>query len=371
VKAVTGLPKLLSELGQHVAGGDAGERRRVLARVTDLLMSQADQFNDSHIAIFDHVILLLAEEIEVRARAVLAERLADIRNAPPNTVRTLALDEIVVARPLLARSQRLTDQDLIAAAAKGRDHMLAISERRGLNEPVTEVLVRDGDRLVSQAVAANPTAHFSDRAFDLLLERSKADALLHATLSRRVDIPPRHLAMLFDLAKDAARQRIQADTGADIDSVDRAVEQGAEAVQRDSDQRLALFEEALRDVQALAQADQLGERELAAFALAGKRDHAIAALAFVARVPMALAETAMRAPTADAAIVIARAAGFGEETLRALIRVSLKQRATAALVQRAIEAFLRMSPATAGRMLQFMIARQRVPIDATRRPHGP
>ncbi|MGL4242671.1 MAG: DUF2336 domain-containing protein, partial [Beijerinckiaceae bacterium] len=82
--------------------------------MTDLFIAQAPQFSDSHIALFDQVICVLADAIEVRARARLADRLADVPNAPPNVIRRFSRDDIAVARPVLTRSALLSDEDLIA-----------------------------------------------------------------------------------------------------------------------------------------------------------------------------------------------------------------------------------------------------------------
>jgi uncharacterized protein (DUF2336 family) len=136
------------------------------------------------------VIARLAAAIETRARAELAERLADAPNAPRGVLRSLAHDEIVVARPILSRSERLTDDDLLSVAvAKGRDHMLAISERRYLAEPVADFLVSRGDRVVVHAVAGNPGARFTEGGIAKLIDKARADEALQTLLRQRTDIP--------------------------------------------------------------------------------------------------------------------------------------------------------------------------------------
>ncbi len=199
------LPQLQAALA---AGRDAGKEEAV-DRIATLFVAGASRFSEAHVALFDQVIGLLTDAIELRARARLAERLADVANAPPELMRRLSRDEIAVARPVLARSPRLADEDLIAAARQGgRDHMLAISERRSLSEPVTDLLVEEGDRVVVNAVASNPGARFSDKGYEALVAQARSDALLQAAVGRRTDIPPRHMAALFELAKAAARQRL-------------------------------------------------------------------------------------------------------------------------------------------------------------------
>lgn len=84
----------------------------------------------------------LMVRIEAHALSELSEQLADTSRAPIEVVRRLAhRDEIEVAGPVLARSARLTDQDLIEVAkVKGQEHLLAISRRAELHESVTDVL---------------------------------------------------------------------------------------------------------------------------------------------------------------------------------------------------------------------------------------
>jgi uncharacterized protein (DUF2336 family) len=221
----------LNELTVALANKDEAARSATLDKITDLFLAGAPGFSEVHVAVFDQVIGLLSEAIEVRARALLSEKLADVANAPSGVVRKLSRDEIAVARPVLARSPILTEKDLVDAARHGgRDHMLAISERRDLSEPITDVLVNEGDRVVVNAVASNPSARFSHKGYDTLIAKSRADELLQAALGRRSDIPQRHMSVLFELAKTAARERLQGELD---NSRRRAVSNAVNASARD------------------------------------------------------------------------------------------------------------------------------------------
>ena len=83
---------------------EAQARVAAMEHVTDLFVAGAPDFTEQHVVLFDHIIGLMTDAIEMRARARLAERLADIPNAPPGVIAKLAADEIGVARPVLARS---------------------------------------------------------------------------------------------------------------------------------------------------------------------------------------------------------------------------------------------------------------------------
>ena len=86
-----------------------------------------------------------------------------------NVIRRLASDDdITVAGPVLAKSPRLTDQNLIEIAErKGQSHMSKIAERTQLSLVVTDVLVDRGDREVVTKVAGNTGAPpFENRHVD-------------------------------------------------------------------------------------------------------------------------------------------------------------------------------------------------------------
>ena len=69
---------LLPELEDVVQHGSAEKRAETLRRITTLFLDGATIFNDEHVALFDDVIGCLIEEIEVKALAELARRLAPV-----------------------------------------------------------------------------------------------------------------------------------------------------------------------------------------------------------------------------------------------------------------------------------------------------
>ena len=110
-------PSLIDELNDAVATGGDKERQRILERVADLFAADAHGYAGDQIALFDDVLQRLSADIEVKARARLARRLAHIERAPPKLVRSLAFDdEIAVAEPLLLHSPQLSEVDLVANA---------------------------------------------------------------------------------------------------------------------------------------------------------------------------------------------------------------------------------------------------------------
>jgi hypothetical protein len=168
---------LIDELETVVAHRDVGSRADVLRRVTDLFVAGCDRFDGEQRALFDDVMGRLVREIDNSARAAFGGRLATIANAPPKVSCALALDNsIEVAGPLLAHSDQLDDETLIIGAkTKSQEHLLAISQRKLLNEGVTDILVERGNQQVAVRTAGNSGAQFSDSGYSILITRSETD----------------------------------------------------------------------------------------------------------------------------------------------------------------------------------------------------
>jgi uncharacterized protein (DUF2336 family) len=352
------LPKLIRELEASIAHGSSDRRSETLRRVTDLFLHNPEALSEQQVDVFDLVIARLATAIETRARADLSERLSGIPNAPRGVIRSLAHDQIVVARPVLTRSERLSDDDLIAVAlAKGRDHMLAISERPRLSEPVTDVLVSRGDRVVAHAVAGNPGARLSRMSSAALIDRACADEALQALLGQRDDLPEAHLRQLVAVARETARRRLaQTLPGGARSSIDAAVEQSAQTVEaavasgRDYSRALAV-------IQALTDERRLEESDLIGFAANGKLEETVCATAYLIGLSVTAAERLFEGSEADLLLVVGKSQGWTWRTVRALLRLRSPE-PSAHVLRRAQESYDGLSPSTSQRVVHFLKARE-------------
>ncbi|MDJ1158756.1 DUF2336 domain-containing protein [Chelatococcus sp. SYSU_G07232] len=314
----SGLSALVRDLDAAIARRPPEQRVETLRRVTDLFLRDAKALRGEHVDVFDIVIARLAAVIERRARIDLSERLADVPNAPIGVIRTLAQDDIVVARPVLTRSPCLTSSDLVAiAAAKGRDHMLAICERPYLPSAVTDALVMRGDRAVLHAVSRNAGAKFSRAGLEALIAKARADFALQAQLGQRVDIPEPHRTRLISIAKEAARRRL-ADAlpeaaESDIASV---VDAGAQSLApRGSPERYA---EAEAEVARLLSLGHLDEKAVAGFAESERFEECVLAITRLCGVSQAIAERTLTGDV-ELLVVLCRAQEWTWKTTRALI----------------------------------------------------
>ena len=132
----------------------------MLRRVTDHFLLSAGHYSPDQLELYDGILKVLIAAVEVSARADLAERLAPVDGAPPNAIRTLALDSAIeVAEPVLAQSNALDDEILTRCITiRGQEHLLAIATRHRLSETVTDHLVTKGDIGVLRTLASNPGA---------------------------------------------------------------------------------------------------------------------------------------------------------------------------------------------------------------------
>ena len=203
---------LISELEQAVRSGSQETRVRTLRRITDLFLGTKEKLSEEQIDVFDEVLSHLIARMESTALIELSERLAPVNNAPNNVVHTLAVDEeIAVAGPILALSDRLTTQDLVEIAmAKGQSHLLAISRRSSLSASLTDVLVERGDTQVITALAENAGAELSEKAYSEMVDKSETDETLLEKLGLRVDIPLHIFRRLLERVSEAVRTRILA-----------------------------------------------------------------------------------------------------------------------------------------------------------------
>jgi uncharacterized protein (DUF2336 family) len=297
-------------------------------------------------------------EIEAKALAELARRVAPIPNAPPGVVSALAKsDNIDVAGPVLKQA-RLADPDLLyIAETKSQAHLLAMSTRLGISEALSDILVERGDQEVARSIANNRQAQLSDSAFGKLVKRAEQDGVLAEKVGMRTDIPPRLFRQLLVQASEVVQRRLlskaKPETQAEIRRILAQVtdEVAAKAAPRN-------YAAALAAVRALHKERKLGEADIAEFAQAGKYEETIAALATMCAVPVEVVDRLMNGERADPVLILARAIGFGWATVKAILNARPGSKPSAQTLDAALENFDRLTAPTAQRVVRFWQVRQ-------------
>lgn len=354
---------LIAELDDAIKSGSKDKRVETLRRITDLFVVGADRFNDQQIEVFDSVLGRLIERIEARALAELSQRLAPINNAPLDVVRRLAgHDDIAVAEPILSQSTRLSDKDLIEIAnTKTQAHLLAISSRAGIAEPVTDVLLRRGDDRVFHKLAENPGASFSENGFATLVKHAEKDERLTEKVGLRFDIPLRLFRELLLRATEAVRSRLLAASGPDsrghIQSILVAISEDADRDARKLHDRD--LTQARDRVLAMHAKGKLNNAAFFEFAKSGGYAEIVAALSLLSGAPLPLMEKLLQSVHVEAFLVPCKSADLEWATTRLILTCrTVGHKTSAKDLEQAQADYLKLSPSTAQRIIRFWQVRE-------------
>jgi len=347
---------LIEELENAVVERDIGERAAILRRVTDLFVGTSGQLSGEQIGLFDDVMSRLIEKIEISARAALGQTLATMPDAPPELIRKLALDDAIeVAGPVLAHSQRVDDPTLVESAkTKSQGHLLAISQRKVLTEPVTDVLVARGDREVALSTAGNPGAAFSEFGYSTLVHRSSGDRDLAMRVWTRREIPRPHLLKLFADATGTVKAELTRKDPHRAEMVSKVVAEASQQLHAGARAASADHAAAYADVQSLRAAGQLDEARLAEFARSGKFDETVIALSLICNMPIAAIEHALVDERLEPILLIAKSTGLTWDTLKAILVLQADAKGGSAPdLDIAFATFVRLKVETANKTIQF------------------
>ena len=352
---------LIPGLDEVVRHGDPKRRAEAARRITELFLMGAANFRPDHVDLFDGILIGLVPHTELAARAVLAERLSVLANAPRALVGQLAReDEILIAGPLLRRSPVIDERALIEIARiKGQGHLLAMSERPTLSPDLTDVIVRRGDREAVRRAAGNAGALFSQAGYSALIKRASQDGVLTLTVGQRDDLSDPQLKDLLTGSIDIIRRRlfevVKPDRQAAIKQAMSEISGVPEVIESRRD-----FAPAQRAILALHGAGELNEAALLGFAKAYKYEEAIAALAAMSGVKIATLDRLIAGDRHDPILIVGKTIGLEWATVRALILLRLgRHRVPApADIESARVNFARLMPSTAERVVNFWQTRQ-------------
>ena len=355
-------PGLIDQLENAIGDKDLARRAEILRKVTDLFVLRSGSFSESQIELFDSVMGKLLQTIESSARAQFGSRIAKLSDAPRGVVRILAYDPVIqVAGPVLTLSERLDDDTLVDnAKTQSQDHLLAISGRKTLAEPVTDVLVARGNRAVVSATANNAGARFSEFGVTTLVRKARDDGDLALCVWSRPDIPRQNLVKLFvDASETVKNQLIEADPRR-AELIRAMVAQATDDIQTKARDGSSDFAQAAQLVRELNAAGKLNEERLLAFADEGSFDKVVAALSLMCDVPIGAVERSFVQNQTEQIVVLARALDLSWATtlklllLHAGVNGSSRQQLDVTFAN-----FYRLQPATAQTALKFYRMREK------------
>jgi len=353
---MTASTAILRDIRRSVATRSVHDRESLIRYVTDLFLENAATLSDAEVAHFDELLSELICEIDVAARALLALRLALVRNAPAALMRTLANDaDPIVARPVLMHSGRLDDPTLVAVAqTKSQEHLLAISRRESVSETVTDVLIERGDEQVLLSLADNEGARLSKHGVERLVGRAEGHEGLAERVARRRDIPPALLAKLIHTASEQVRARLEAEFPHADREIRRSVENAAIHVARRHEAEARDLEAVRASLERLHQEGQLDDEQIRSFAEDGLLGEVKAALSLISDLPASFVDKALGQESGEILSVIARAIGLSWATVRAILQLPIwKHPATPNEIRACLHRYEKLGRPTASEIMRF------------------
>ncbi|WP_187435478.1 DUF2336 domain-containing protein [Bradyrhizobium cytisi] len=309
----------LVDLEEAVSRGNPESCLRALWHATDMLI--AGTYSEDQIWTFGEIIGRLAGEIETTARVRLAGTLAATNNAPFKLTRQLAFDDCIdVARPVLSQSDRLDAEALMFCAKNmSQQHLLAISKRRSVPEPLTDVLVVRGSKEVVQSAAANNGANFSNVGFLHLMRRSETDTILAESVGLRKDIPRHLFHQLIAKASEEVRQKLERERPDFGTQIHRAVVDVTGAIHARFGPASKDYFTAKRTVAKLRERGELNEDKIFEFAHFLRFNETAVALSLLCPLPIEIVERALMDKNREPVLILAKSLDLSWPTAMALL----------------------------------------------------
>jgi uncharacterized protein (DUF2336 family) len=352
---------IIDEMEATLRSGSTTQRTEVLRRVTDLFLGRTANISEDQISLFGNVMNHLISHIQGRALAELSARLAPVIKAPAEVIRRLAQDDdISIAGPVLNESEQLTDDDLVEIAkSKSQDHLVKIAGRSRLNEAVTDVLVDRGESQVTNEVAANRGACFSNSAFSKLVMCADGDDRLTEIIACRSDIPPLLFRQLLIRATNMVRERLLTSNQPELREKIRKVltdisDQMSKAVTPRH------YTEAKLLVSSFSQDTALTKSKVLEFAQTNRIAESIVALSVLSAVPIDLVDCLVHNPGHFGLIVLCKAIGLDWTVVHAVMLARCRS-VLPLETQDACEEYQKLSISSAQKLLRFWQVRQMTP----------
>ncbi|MGV8929356.1 MAG: DUF2336 domain-containing protein [Brevundimonas sp.] len=194
------------------------------------------------------IFLTLARQAEREVRKVLSEKLAHADWAPLALINVLALDEIEIARPILAASPVLQDNDLLRVLIEASlEHQIAIARRPHISGRVADAVIDQAEPAVLMALTTNRTAEISTEGVRRLVEHSRRIAALRGPLTRHPLLTEALAEQLYLWVGTALRQSIAARFTVDEQALGSIINVAVEGVLRPAEEETVRVDPADRD----------------------------------------------------------------------------------------------------------------------------
>jgi len=200
-------PRSLTQADVTRLLSDSSPRTR--ARTTAKIAAEFDAatLSEAERRIAEDIFRTLVKDTEVLVREALAAHLKSTPELPHDVALALARDVDSVALPVLKFSEVLTDDDLIEIV-RGQEpaKQVAIAQRTGVSEAVSDALVDTGNEVAVAHLVGNEGAALSEDAFERVIDNYHESTSVADSLARRPNLPP----AISERVVSALSERLQA-----------------------------------------------------------------------------------------------------------------------------------------------------------------
>ena len=319
VRAALAMNPAAPSAADNVLATDRDERVRLLL-AQKLAALLPDLSRTSYALLYQQTwktLTVLVEDEVTRIRAVIADAVKDLPDAPRELVLRLARDtEFPVYEPVIRLSPLLTTDDLIElitdAPASGT--MAVVANRTGLASAAADAIAASANAVAIRVLLANPTAQIREATLDALVARSVEHPEWHEPFVRRRSLSEHTARALAEIVAANLLEILaaRADLPKAFTNELRARIQShvASRYDRKPPQNDMSMEEALGQARALAQSGYLSETTLVEAARQGEAHYATALLAVAAGASVSVVDRAAQLRSAKGMVSLVWKAGF-------------------------------------------------------------
>jgi uncharacterized protein (DUF2336 family) len=184
------------------------DRERLLMSMAELCRNGAD-LSDEAKATIQAIFMDLVVQAERDIRQRLSQKLAGAAWAPHALISILALDDIEIARPIIAQSPVLGDADLVRLLVEATlEHQIEVARRPNIGQPVVSAILDQNQSHVLAALADNTTAQVTPLHMQRLVAASRRVVALRGSLARHPQLTDELAQALYGWVGETLRASI-------------------------------------------------------------------------------------------------------------------------------------------------------------------
>lgn len=212
----------LLELAKRKTAADREKLLLALVELCDTSQSATVMSAASVQRLLNTIFLSIVTEAERDIRTRLAQKLCDVPWAPPALINVLALDDIEIARPVIAASPVLKDADLVRLLVEATlEHQVEVARRPKLGRPVVHEILQQAQPAVLAALVDNLDTELSPQDMRVLVDASRRIAPIRQGLTRRPELTAELAQRLYVWVGQALRVSLVARFRLDEEGLDR------------------------------------------------------------------------------------------------------------------------------------------------------